>query len=367
MGADNSKYGAIKVVLEKYIFNPGEPIRGTINVLLNEEIPPCSLNLHFKGAEVVRWVEHRGKHTYHFFNKFLISKTKYTLMSWNVPLPAGSFVVPFVFQLPQGLPGSFNYIAPGVLLSLVYKVYARLRTNDAKLRDKVPVGIMNEVPLQRPIEGGITANLISWCCNKKGSVDIAVRWINDKYSPGLPIQCILDVDNSKSLAKVKGVTATAYCIIFATASGGYRRPFKLVLFRSTYIVHVAPGGKIIGDQGQPFAFDLANSTNRSIDLTNVHTMNGNIIDCTFYIDFELELNISCLCCGDQPLLTSIFFVKPVGSFVQPAVAAPQNWNPQMFNPVQVVYDPKNEADDKGESQLLQQYKSGNPNLDNTKI
>ena len=366
MGADSSKYGALKVVLEQYVFNPGEPIRGTINVIINEQMPPSSLFIHFKGAEEVQWSERRGKHTYHYYNKVVISKTKYQIMSWDVPLPPGSFAVPFVFVLPPNLPGSFCYINYSTLLSLVYKVYARLKTSDAKLRDKVNVGILNEVPLMRPIEGPTIAKLVAWCCKKKGQVKLNVRWINDKFSAGVPIQCILDVDNSESLAKVKGITATAYCIIFAQANNYYRRPFKIVMFKSTYLIEIPPGGKKEGDEGQPFAFDLNESTHK-IDLTNVHTMKGTILDCTFYLDFELELNISCLCCGDKPLISNIFFVRPQLKVEAPQIASPQDWNPQMFNPVAIAYDPRLEVSDKGESQFYQQFKSGNPNLDNTKI
>ena len=365
MGVKSSKYGALKIVLNQSIYTPGEAIQGTIHVALNEKMPPSSLFLHFKGVEEVSWSEKRGKHTYYLHNKILISKSKYNIMAWDSPLNPGSFAVPFVFILPLDLPCSFLFTEFSTTLCLVYKIYARLKPFDEKIKDKVKdklvIGISSMTQMIKPIDELKNVKLVAWCCKKKGEIKLNVRWINDRFSHGNPIQCVLDIDNSESKVVVKGIVVTAYCVILATASATYKRDFRNYLFRSTYFTEISPGSKRTEEKGQMFSFDLNDSINK-IDIANIHTMKENIIECTFYLDFELDLNTFCLCCGDKPIISSIFFVAPQLKLQAPQIASPENWNPEVLNQVSLSYDPNFESNEKGESQFFQKYKSGNSNL-----
>ena len=308
MGDGSSKYGSIKIHLEQYLFNPGEFVQGTINVVIKEQISPSILFLHFKGIEELTWRRNRGKNLHRYYNKNIISKTKYPLMTWEFPLPPGSFSITFGLILPPDLPGSFCFINNSIVMGIAYKIYVRLKGNCTILKDKVNIGIITQLPLMRIKDEPKIAKLVSLCCQKKGMVKLDVRWINDKFSNGVPIECILDIDNSLSLARVKSVTATVYCIMMASANSYYHKPFVIELLRHNYLIEIPPGDKNEGDEGQHFAFDLNRSASQT-HLTNVHTVNGAILNCNFYLDFKLNLDISCLCCGDKPLITSIFFVR----------------------------------------------------------
>lgn len=215
----------------------------------------------------------------------------------------------------------------------------------------------------RPIEGPKVMKLVTWCCKKKGQVKVNVKWINDKFPAEAPIQCIVDVDNSESLVKIKNISVTGYCNILARANYSYTCPFKIVMFSWLYHIEIPPGGK---KEGKSYEFDLNESKDR-IDFTNIHSMKGNILECGFYLDFKLNLDINCLCCGDEPLVSTIFFVKPQLKVEAPQITSPQDWNPQILKSVSIAYDPSFEANDKGESQFYRQYKSGNPNIDNTTL
>lgn len=370
MGADSSKYGAIRIVLDKYVYISGESIRGSINVQVNEPIPPCRIQFGFKGVEEVKWSETRGagKHrrTVHFYNKFLISRSKYIIMSWNTPLQPGSFSIPIVFVTPQGLPGSFQFLGHRGIFLVVYKLYIRLFSDNIKLKDKQGVGIYNDIPINRIYQGPVTANLIAWCCLNKGQVILDLQYKNDTYSLGNPIQCALNIDNSNSKAKVKSITAHVYFVTIPTSGGGFTRHFPTTVFKSTYQISVEKGEKLVGDKASEFSFSLDDAS-KQIDFMSVHTMKGNILECNFYLEFELNMNIHCLCCGDYPKITSSIYVRPQANFAAPLIVKPANWQPQMYEPVQLYYNPSNEAGDKGETQFMQQHKGDNSVLNQTKL
>lgn len=370
MGADSSKQGAIKITLEKYVYYPGEAVRGLINVILNEPIPPCHIQLGFKGVEEVLWHESRGsgkhRHTVTFHNKVIISRSKYVIASWNQPLQPGSFAIPFVFVTPKELRGSFSFTGFRGVFGVVYKLYARLYSQNIKLRDKQSIGVLNDIQMNRIVQGSVTADLIAWCCMNKGRAIIDVKWINDVYSIGNPLQCLLIVDNTNSKAKVKSITAHVYFVLIAVASSGYTRHFPVTVFKSNFQISVEKGEKRDGDKAIPFAFNLEEAASR-IDFLNVHTANGNILKCNFYLEFELNLNTYCLCCGDYPKVTHSIFVKPTGHYNTPQVAAPQGWNPQMHQPVEIYYNPGNEAGDKGTTLLMQSHKDNSSVLNQTAV
>jgi hypothetical protein len=361
MGGDASKCGGLKIVLEKYVFKSGEVIQGTINFVINSKFPPCTMILGFKGLEYVSWYETRTERNrgfgargsrmvrVHISNRQVISRTKYSIMSWSSDIHPGSYAIPFTFVLPADIPSSFKFFENDVVLTIIYKVYARLVSGRTKIGDKQEVNIWNYYDIPRAPDKPVTAKLISWCCSSKGHVTLSVFWQNDKYSPGVPLNCILSIDNTNSIAYVMEVKARSYYIITALAQGR-RRVFKKEVFRSNYPVQVRPGAKIVGQEGQNFLFDLKQSQ-KMFDVMNIHSIKGHIIQCSFYIEFELVFDVGCLCCGDSPSLVTEFFVRPNLRIEAPVFAAPQQWNPYMFHPVNVSYQPSYEINDKGQTEL----------------
>lgn len=61
----------------------------------------------------------------------------------------------------------------------------------------------------------------------------------------------------------------------------------------------------------------------------------------------------------------MFFVKPQGKYDAPSVVAPQGWNPEIHQAVQISYNPGNEAGDKGATMLMQGYKDNTSVLNQT--
>ena len=166
MGGEASKFGGIKILLEKYVFCPGEIIKGSINCVIHEAVPSCSLILCFKGQEEVSWYERESKVVHkgsmrstkiehrnvHYHNTITISKTRYSIMEWRDSLHPGSYSVPFTFSLPAALPSSFQYLEDSLIFTVVYKVYARLMSPKSKIGDKQEIRIYSHYDVPRPIE-----------------------------------------------------------------------------------------------------------------------------------------------------------------------------------------------------------------------
>lgn len=258
MGADSSKYGSVKITLDKYIFTPGEAVSGMINVIINEAIPPCQVQLGFKGVEEIRWTEsqrvrNRSRsrssssqyrtRTVIYYNKVIISRTKYVIASYNQPLVPGSFAIPFTFITPQGIPGSFFYNGYRSMFGVVYKFYVRLMAGDVKLKDKQGIGIINEYPINRIVQPPASANLKAWCFFSKGTTTLDIKWVNDVYSTGNPIQCLLSVDNTLCKVRAKSISAHVYFVIIATANSGRTKHFPITVFKNTFEMPVEVGEK----------------------------------------------------------------------------------------------------------------------------
>jgi hypothetical protein len=135
MGSDISTQGVLKIVLEKYEFYPGEQVRGSINIILTQPIPPSKLYLRFKGVEHVRLGRRYDDYKDHKMLKALISKTDYVLMSWETPVQPSQFSIPFSLVLPPSLQGSFSYLGHDILLRMLYKVKALLNGPEVNIKN----------------------------------------------------------------------------------------------------------------------------------------------------------------------------------------------------------------------------------------
>jgi hypothetical protein len=234
MRSDPSKYGKLKLVLDKYIFIPGELMTGTINLMLFKDFPQSSLIFHFKAIEEGIWVS---------INRVLITKTRYILKSWNSSIPSGDYAVNFEFLLPLNLPTTFDYFRMGLGdFKLLYKVYARLKSSSVKLGNKQTVGITNEVNAQYTLVDS-TIQRITRCQILKGTLALSVIWINQIYSSGNPIHCMLNVDNSNSRISFKPVVASSYFTIVGTNLQGFKTFLKVNIFESSYRIKIPAEAK----------------------------------------------------------------------------------------------------------------------------
>ena len=188
-----------------------------------------------------------------------------------------------------------------------------------------------------------------------------LRWINDWYLYGKTIECILEIDNTRSLTKIESITATVYMGINVISGSGHKRYFRHDLMKTDYYIPIKKGGVLNAENGGRFSFDL-NRTPCPLDLNLVHTSASKLMSSNFFVTFELNTGLCWLCCGDKLEYTSFFYVKPNRQFPAPEIPnIPEGWEPIMYRAVSIDYDVKNEVENNGMSQKLIEWKSSNGN------
>ena len=358
MGSDNSKFGGLKIDLEKYIRAAGDNVKGQIHVSLKETLEPCQLFLQFKGVERTHWAEQHGKYRATYSGKSVITKVKYVLHEWTEPLAPCDFSIPFEFVTPTDIPGSFQFLGNMERAAVVeYYFKAILKNSKVKLTDQQNLYLAGIERYEKIDCQLVTARLVSWCCFKNGEVSMNIRWINEFYSHERPIECDLIIDNTKSLVDIKAITAEIYFGINVISGSGHRGFFKEHVMKSTYNVSVAKGAILNDGAGSRFRFDLSQASN-AVEITNVHSSTSKMMNTNFYIEFYLETGLHCLCCGDKPTYSSMFIVKPFMQISPPTIVeAPQGWQPTVYRAISFAYNPRDENNDKGDTQKLIDFKS----------
>jgi hypothetical protein len=361
-----STHGNLNIILEKYIFYPGEQVRGSINIILKQTISPSTLYLRFKGVENSLLGPRLDDLKDQRMLKAQVSKTDYLLISWESPIEASHFSVPFSLLLPPSLPGSFSYLVPGILLRMHYKLKAFLKGPNVYIKTSQQLWIKNILSMQSPHEDHLTAKVIAWCFKKKGTIDVNIRWINDKYSPTTPLDCIIDIDNSKSKVTINAIKMDALCVTQAAFNRFQPRRYtiRMPLCQSTLKVDIKPGEKFEGDQGKRFIISFNSFPRLPQFLPKMCNFEGKLFNLKFFIEFELVLDNSCVCCGDRHVAVTSFILESEGRFELPNFVAPENWRPQVYRHVEVAYDRKLEVLG---THLGLEGKDEGTNLDQTKF
>lgn len=365
MGSDSSKFGGLKIELENYIVNAGDKVSGKIHIFVKEELPPSQLCLIFKGVERTSWSEQHGKHRVHYSGKSVITKVKYFIHSWDGVLSPGSITVPFMFVTPTQLPGSFQYFGSDSLQAVVeYYFRIFIKNEKAYFKDKQSIYIAGIEIYQNIANEPVSPNLVSCLCVKKKQITMNVKWINNWYTYGGTIDCVLEVDNTKSLCNVKYITATVFMGLNVVSGSGHTRYFRHELMRTNYYIPIKKGKILNAENGGRFSFDLNKAAN-PLNFINVHTSASQMINSNFFVSFELNTDACWLCGGDKPEYSTLFFVKPNRLFPAPAPIEAgiiaDGWNPEYYRPVSIEYDVRNEIDDKEMSQKLMEWKSSGGN------
>ncbi|XP_060557997.1 arrestin domain-containing protein 3-like [Ruditapes philippinarum] len=99
------------------VFYPGQPVTGRVDLELFDSLKVRAINLHFRGYANVHWTERSGgknKRTRHYSSNESYMNNKVCLFGKeqhgedSVKLEPGKYSYPFNFQLPQGIPSSYE-------------------------------------------------------------------------------------------------------------------------------------------------------------------------------------------------------------------------------------------------------------------
>lgn len=347
MGTNSSNTassGGMHIDLDKYVLTGGDTIEGTINIRLNLPLPPSSLYFEFKGKEKTHWqitesshpgaaiVEHDGSST--------ICKVQYEIMKWEEFLQPGGYSLPFTFQTPIGIPGTFKFVDGKTRGEIDYCISCKLINSHEKIKTKTKISIIQDCTLIIPqINRGKKIKLRSCCCSK-GQLGLKIIWSTSRFKTTDKIDCLLEIDNTYGMLPVTKVSTRLYYSLRLKDANKSTKFITNAISTKTFTFTLNPGESMIKEDALPMSLELSGLDRK---FSMLYSAKGQIIECMFMIEATAVIENGCFGSG-QIKVDSPFVVEPV-LFFQPApMIPPPDWNPVMIEPVNLVYEKKFEID-----------------------
>jgi hypothetical protein len=366
-GKDADRYGHIFLQTDKVSYTAGETVTGRIYLNMFLPYQGNQLSLKLKGKEVAhileqtsmtREVERNGQvqmETYYvdteYNDKHNVIKMVVPVHQWANFMP-GQYTIPFAFMLPANIPGSFHQRGHRYLADINYHLEAIMEPFDRKHtpRLKFRQNFVVKEPIKSIVHGAsseITTN-VSACCSGKGTNVLRVQFEKNYYTPGEIAQVIMQLDNTKCQINNTALAFTLKQNLTINAAG---RTISRNLVKVQRSLPGIPSGQA---SSQSFmALNLPpfrGEEYKKIKFYNLPTFllegqeNNEIMTCSTngkHVKSEYYLEASCPmegCCATTPTISlplQIYFPE-----FQPVVAqTPQNWNPQVFDCVNVAFQP----------------------------
>ena len=124
-------------------------------------------------------------------------------------LCGGQFSVPFSFQLPTGLPGSFSLTAPEFDCGVEYKVKAMMKipgTLKANLRSVRTFQVLQSLPpFTQSITGTNGSDISVCCCFNRGFAQLELKCTKDSFQSGEMVSLVASATNNSN-AELKHLT-----------------------------------------------------------------------------------------------------------------------------------------------------------------
>ncbi|BFZ02476.1 hypothetical protein BsWGS_05515 [Bradybaena similaris] len=197
------------------VFYAGTLLQGQVTVEVNEPMKLRGITLRFEGKAYVHWSEshstgsgrNRRTTTRHYsasevyFNQDSLLFGSFSNQGSNtVDLAQGRHVFPFQFQIPQGLPSSFEGFHGHIRYTVKCTIDKPWKFDHTTKRPFTIISILdlNQQPncLQR-IQGANQKTLCCWCC-KSGPIHATFYVDRAGYVPGEAIQLFATINNGSN-------------------------------------------------------------------------------------------------------------------------------------------------------------------------
>lgn len=343
MGGGSSKYnriGGIHIDLDQVVIKAGETIKGVIHINLQSEIQACSLIFKLTGKERATLKKSKAKSKSSVeaeeASHRMICDISHTLLHWSSPLSAGGYSIPFSYEIPEGVPGSFEGSTKDLYVHTFYTITAKLESKSEVLRQKNTI-IISEGPRihQSPFTLEKSAGVKSCCCVNKGDTMIKLSLPQNTYEINQKVDLKVDIDNTHGKTSIKKLEARAYLILRYFPPLGQKIIGSRTINTVTEKVHVKPGDHLLGDQAVKMQLDLSSFEN---DVNNMYSLFAGQIQCAYFIEVVGDISGTFLCCGQIPTVRLPVTVIPSKRSGNMKIVPPPGWNPKMFIPVHMKYD-----------------------------
>jgi len=247
MGGSSSKFkcGGMVVQTDQSFYYSGDQVTGSIYVQIDQAFPAKKLTLTIKGKEKCEWREKKTRRDkdghieeyyedHHNSNDIFKYEQDVYLFSGGL-IPAGQYVFPFAFLLPQVCPSSIYFSGDdNAEATIKYSCSAKFKAKDhtpvADIKYKCPL-VIREMPKagSTNIEAKSKVKINKCCCcGSLGECELKALFEKNCYTSQEVAQAVIEVDNSNCKAPVDKVSMQLkQHITLKTGSSIYRRTYAV--------------------------------------------------------------------------------------------------------------------------------------------
>jgi hypothetical protein len=353
MGKESmSRFGKFFVQLECYNYSPGQQVNGTVMLDLTANFPSSNITIKLEGKEKTKFWKSRqiysgNKKTrrewYSVFGRHRIMNYEFPIAAFNGGfVPAGQYQLPFSFQLPSGIPNTFqsHWIDySNCYAKIHYELKSKLESSDGKelLKFKQSFSINNS--LSAPIASKavkVDKEVVCFCCCSKGRVKLNSYFEKNAYQPGETCFMVAEVENETSV-KINNLKAVFFQHIEVKSNGWWGTHYMVF----NHNLSAKNGGSYepktsrVGENAERIQVDLgklkitAGEYAGEVDSFNT-TPKGHLIQCDYFVKAECDMD-TCICCDVNPMATINveIYNDPKPTVVQ--FVAPSGWAPTQYD------------------------------------
>lgn len=337
MGSSSTKSCGILITFQQSSFRNSDTISGKINIKVKQPVMNPVLIIRFKGREKTSFEEKitthspAGKKTENqvLKGKKLICDESFIINRWKSPLVKGDYALPFTFQPPPKLPGSFFYDSDKTLASISYKIFAELQSEDGeKYTDKRPVHISEKFEDENigEISRFSQYRLISCCCLKRGTCSMEVVSIQDTYNPSQIAEIDIKAHVQGSELAIKKVNCKLIYNLRVKADNGMRT------FRTGRLLETSTS---VNSKKNGLMSDCAVSLNINLPtikqkLEKRYSTKGSLIDFGYTLEVRAFTTGRFMCKGEKPKILHNIYIVADPVIVPSAPEASEDWDPYEY-------------------------------------
>lgn len=336
---------SVTVALENCICRDGSVLTGHAYVDIVTPTEFSGVFLKIKGKEKTKVIEHQTR--YRTRTETVNGTTQTRTESYTVEVPhygkrqifktialllpggqmmRGQFSIPFTFQLPVGIPGSFALVGSDFSCSVEYATKVVVRVPGmlkSDLRHEVPlVVIQPPPPFTNQVTAHATADITVMCCFRRGHADLSFRAAKDAFHVGEFVLLSADVNNN-SKSKLSRIAVKLRRTITVRANDGFTRSFEDTISESRY-------------PGVP-AFSSMNGLSMTLKIPDGTPQQcfSTLIQCMYSVRLAGKVRWGTDATCTVPALIYYPFMQSPVIPTFPAV-----WQPEIFQPIHLqLYSP----------------------------
>jgi hypothetical protein len=268
----------------------GEQIQGTVNLIVNQELPGKRLLLILNGKEktLFRYQSTSGKYFKEFSGKHKIPLSNEVLYEWPFsPIPRGKYSFPFTLPTSATLPGTFFYKTSKSFGQIQFHLKARLENvhRIGILRTKQEISIIQCFDISDDPVTEFSTPLLTCNCFHRGFCNTTIALDKPVYHPGETCEVRITVDNLQAKVDIDNLECILWLVCRFISSEKKVNYFRKCIFFFQHQQAIRHKETREGPKEIVLAIPL---THEKIDMKNCGATFGNLIQCTYNLQVTLE-------------------------------------------------------------------------------